>query len=86
MSEYEIDDLECPDCETHLHSRSCSEIMCEGGVVDESDEDYLLPGTAQAVCDTCKGTGIERWCPGCGKDFSGHHFEDDDCDEAWSAA
>lgn len=78
QDDYEIDDLECPDCGHQTHSRRCSEIMCEGGGIDESDEDYLLPGTNIVTCETCQGTGIERWCPNCGKDLTGHHFEDEE--------
>ena len=81
MGDYEIDNLECPKCGANTHSRNCSEIMCEGGGIDESDEDYLLPGSSIVACDTCKGTGIERWCPKCGEDLSGVHFEDDDEDK-----
>ena len=74
--DYDIDyDLTCPKCEhSPLHSRSCSNIVCDDGGIDESDEDYLLPGTSVVVCEECKGTGIEIWCPKCGANLSGHHF------------
>ena len=51
QDDFEIDDLECPDCGHQTHSRHCSEIMCEGGGIDESDEDYLLPGTNVVTCE-----------------------------------
>jgi hypothetical protein len=54
-----------------IHSRKCSEINCEDGVIDESEEDYLKPGSAMVTCDECKGTGVERWCPACGENLSG---------------
>lgn len=77
--DYEIDDIECAKCGHHsTHSRRCSEITCEEGYIDESDEDFLLPGTNMAQCETCKGSGIERWCPSCGADLSGHFAYDDE--------
>lgn len=74
--DYDIDELSCPECGHYgTHSRRCSNIECEGGGIDESDEDYMLPGSVIGLCDTCKGTGIERWCPGCGAGLSGHQFD-----------
>jgi hypothetical protein len=75
--DYELDDLECPNCWHSTHSRDCTEITCEDGDIDESEEDYLMPGTNIVQCNTCLGTGVERWCPNCGKDLIGHKFEDD---------
>lgn len=70
MEDYELDDLYCPDCGHQTKSRHCSEITCEEGGI-------LLPGTNIVTCENCQGTGIERWCPSCGKDLSGYKFEDD---------
>lgn len=80
MSEYEIDDLECPKCGCNTHSRDCNELGCEDGYHDESEEDYCEPGTIMVKCHECKGTGIERWCPKCGDNLSDHSFpsENDD--------
>lgn len=77
-AEYEIDELYCPKCGHHTHSRHCSEITCEGGVIDESEEDYMLPGTSIVCCENCGGTGIERWCPACGEDLTHHIFEEEE--------
>jgi DnaJ-class molecular chaperone len=83
-TEYDLDDeLSCPACgHSPLHSRRCSNIHCQGGSVDESDEDYMLEGSVLVICEECKGTGVERWCPKCGENLSGHEFEEwDDEDE-----
>lgn len=76
--DYEIDGIECPKCGHNTRSRCCTDVACEGGGIDDSDEDYLLPGTNITLCENCKGTGIERWCPNCGVDLTGQHFEDDE--------
>lgn len=81
MDDYNIDDLECPKCGANTHSRNCSEIMCEDGSIDESEEDYLPPGSCIVLCETCKGTGIERWCPKCGEDLSGVQLKGDEDDD-----
>ncbi len=75
---YDIDDeLQCPNCgHSPLHSRRCDNIHCYNGFIDESDEDYCKEGTVMVPCDECQGTGIERWCPKCSANLSGHHFED----------
>lgn len=81
MSDYDIDDIPCPHCDNlFTHSRRCSEITCEGGFIDDSDEDYLLPGTNIVECEECKGTGIERWCPHCGRNLSGIKIDYDEED------
>jgi len=77
MSDYEIDDLYCPKCQCNTNSRDC-ENWCEDGFHDESEEDYCEPGTIMVKCEECRGTGIERWCPQCGENLSGHKFDDDD--------
>lgn len=79
MEDYDLDDISCPGCGNDTtHSRPCSEITCEDGGIDESAEDFLKEGTNVVPCDTCKGTGIERWCPSCGKDLSGVEITDDE--------
>ena len=78
MDDYELDDLTCPKCgHSPLHSRSCNG-WCNDGYLDEYDNDPInfMPGEFVFACPDCKGTGIERWCPNCGEDLSGVHFED----------
>jgi rRNA maturation protein Nop10 len=70
--DYEIDyNLTCPHCGSNIHWRRCSNVFCEEGKLD-LDADPLWP--EEEVCEECKGIGIERWCPGCGKDLSGYKF------------
>lgn len=71
MDDYEIDDLPCPACGHHVtHSRHCSNFQCNDGLCDMYDDDPInyAPGEWES-CDECSGTGIERWCPNCGKDY-----------------
>lgn len=76
-NEYAIEpDFSCPKCNhSPLHSRDCTN-WCEDGFFDEHDEDPVnfSPGEVELPCDECKGTGIERWCPNCGENLSGHQF------------
>jgi len=81
QEDYEIDTCECPKCGHNTHSRRCSEITCNDGGIDESEEDYMIEGSVIVECDVCKGTGIERWCPKCGAELSGVHFEDEEYNE-----
>jgi RecJ-like exonuclease len=78
--EYEIDDdCRCSNCgHSPIHFRTCQELGCEEGWFDESEEEYCLPGTVMAMCQECNGTGIEKWCPKCGKNLSGLELE---CEE-----
>jgi hypothetical protein len=69
--DYEIDyDLTCPHCGSNTRYRDCSNFLCEDGRMNDSDP--LWP--EEEVCEECKGTGIERWCPGCGENLSGYKF------------
>lgn len=79
MEEYELNyDDSCPKCgHSPLKYRDCIELSCEDGYIDESDENYELQGTTVVKCDTCNGSGIEQWCPKCGKDLSGYDFGPD---------
>lgn len=78
------DDIEqyeatCPHCGHYpIHRRDCSEITCQEGFIDESDEDYCLPGTVMVECEECFGTGCVLWCPACGADLTKHQFEEED--------
>jgi hypothetical protein len=80
MDDYMLDDGVCPDCgHAPVHWRTCSEIGCQDGWIDEYDDDPInyAPGEAYAMCATCRGTGIECWCPACGADLSGKELVDD---------
>lgn len=81
MEEYDIEtEFTCPKCgHSPLHSRTCNN-WCDDGWFDEHDEDPInfSPGEEYSRCEECKGTGIERWCPSCGTNLSGHRFEDTD--------
>lgn len=86
MSEpdYDIDfETSCPKCNrSPIHSRSCPEILCQGGMIDESDEHYCTEGTVMVCCQECNGTGRHVWCPHCGADLSGENvYQNDDQNE-----
>jgi hypothetical protein len=71
MENYDIEDFICPECgHEGTRSRDCIS-MCDDGWFDQSEEEYMNPGTAMFPCDECKGTGIERWCPSCHTNLSG---------------
>lgn len=72
-------DLQCPHCgHSPIHSRDCSNLFCEEGTIDDSEDDPInfYPGESTHLCEECRGTGVERWCPGCGQNLSEHHFEE----------
>lgn len=71
IMDYELEDTPCPKCDHYpIHSRSCSELACESGRIDISEDDFLVEGSSFEKCRTCNGMGIERWCPKCGYDIS----------------
>lgn len=75
-------DNPCPKCgHEPTHYRDCSELGCEDGAIDESEEDFCLPGTVLVSCETCHGTGIEQWCPKCGYEFRNKDFFTNEEDE-----
>lgn len=80
--DYDIEDnVSCPKCgHSPLHSRSCASIFCEGGFIDASEDDPInfAPGECEHACPECRGTDIERWCPGCGENLSGVKLEWDE--------
>jgi hypothetical protein len=78
-TDYEIDhDGQCPKCgHSPVHYRDCIN-WCEEGYFDESDEDFLLPGSSMVKCPECRGTGVETWCPHCGENLSGVKIHEDE--------
>lgn len=80
MSEdYDLIDGPCPKCGAdELRSRFCTNLFCEDGFIDESEEDPIncMPGERYEKCGECNGTGWQLWCPSCGADLSGYHFPD----------
>lgn len=83
MDDYDVEyDGRCPKCgHSPLHSRTCTN-WCDKGYKDESEDDPInfMPGEAFTECEECRGTGLERWCPGCGANLSGVAIEWDDDD------
>ncbi len=63
---------ECPHCGcSPICWRHCTEIGCEEGFMDESDNDPInyVPGELLYRCSECNGAGNVTWCPECGKDI-----------------
>lgn len=85
MSDYEqAFDLECPKCgHSPVHYRSCSELSCNDGFIDENDDDPInfMPGESEYPCPECRGTSVEQWCPKCGENLSGQYFDNDELPE-----
>jgi len=76
MEDYEIDyETACPKCGNYkIHYRTCAE--CEDGYIYLYDEDPLwYDSNEYKVCTSCKGTGVQMWCPECGKNLSGINLE-----------
>ena len=80
--DYEIEyERSCPHCEhSPIHSRRCASLYCDDGYCDENDDDSVnfAPGEVMLPCPECHGTGIERWCPKCGKDILPGELNDHD--------
>jgi len=72
MDDYQDDyDEECPHCgNPFVRWRHCEQIGCEDGWIDmhEYDDPLWYDEGETEMCPECHGTGIERWCPACGKD------------------
>ena len=66
--DYEYGDNSCPKCGHYpTHWRRCSELDCNDGFIESNEVDDF---GEFYTCPTCKGTGIEAWCPNCGADLS----------------
>ncbi len=68
---YEDDyDRPCPHCgNPFTRWRRCQWSGCEDGYISLYDEDPLYyDEDDEEMCEDCRGTGIEEWCPKCGKD------------------
>lgn len=77
-NDYEFLECDCPACGHYpLHTKRCDQCFGDG-YFDESDEDYLLPGTVLVTCEECKGTTQIIWCPNCGTDLTGQNLNDDE--------
>ncbi|MBO0930342.1 hypothetical protein [Fibrella aquatilis] len=64
-------DLACPQCgHEPVYRRDCISLVCEDGMVDESEDDFCLPGTILIECSECNGHGDHLWCPQCGYDLN----------------
>jgi hypothetical protein len=81
--DYEIEyNTHCPKCGNEFtHSRRCTNLLCEEGYIDESEEDFLLPGTNMVPCDDCNSTGYEWWCPKCGHELTPEEINSNDTDD-----
>jgi len=72
--DYEVDYDECPKCNREpIHWRHCNQANCDVGYIDMHvyDDPLWWDEGEYEVCDECNGTGIEKWCPGCGANLSG---------------
>ena len=74
--DYDLDfDTDCPFCgHSPTHYRRCVNIGCDDGFFDLNEDDPILfsPGETE-VCTECWGTGVEHWCPECGKTIMPRH-------------
>ncbi len=70
MSDYEIEDIPCPNCGAiDTRSAKCWN-GCDGGRFDLYQDSPIEYGPGESErCDVCFGTGILRWCPKCGADI-----------------
>jgi hypothetical protein len=77
MLDDEIDYLDeaCPRCgQREVRQRGCDDWGCDEGWIDEHDDDPInfSPGEEFTMCRECLGTGVLRWCAGCGLDITRH--------------
>lgn len=74
--DHQVDDeTACPACKKpFIHYSFCPELGCDGGVIDEYEDDAINYGPGSfTTCRECGGAGFIYWCPGCGANitFSG---------------
>ena len=70
--DYEFSEMACPYCGHYpTYWRWCTEVHCDDGQIDvyNLEPDWYEPGDMER-CETCHGTGVEAWCPSCGKDLN----------------
>lgn len=72
------DEDKCPKCgEYKVCWRDCDDWNCDDGYIDEYEDDPInfAPGEQYVMCRECWGTGIVRWCSGCGFDITAHEYK-----------
>jgi hypothetical protein len=73
----QIEDEACPQCGAYeVRSRLCDQAYCDDGWCDEHESDPInfSPGEEYSMCNECLGTGILRWCSGCGFDITRYEY------------
>lgn len=71
------EDGPCPKCGEHkVMSRYCDAFNCDYGYCDEYEDDPInfAPGEEYVLCRECFGTGVMRWCSGCGCNISFYEY------------
>lgn len=61
---------ECPKCGHSPVSRRDCTSSCEDGYHDDSEDDFMLPGSVFSTCSECNGHGHHYWCSSCGYDLA----------------
>lgn len=72
MSDYNIEDEECPKCQHPcVHTTDCTALDCEDGYYHDCMEDCCCCAdpVPNRRCDECGGHGYHKWCPNCGWDL-----------------
>ena len=74
MDGYQDSEEHCPKCGHYpTRWRDCANYCCDDGWIDmyEYDDPLWYDEGDVEMCEECRGTGIEKWCPGCGENLSG---------------
>jgi len=80
--DWEFDDFRCPRCGYEPTGwYRCRNMRCDDGIVTigtlmEEDPLWYQPGDPDEICDECHGTGIVRFCPGCGAELRWEELKD----------
>jgi RecJ-like exonuclease len=82
MSDWEYSGDNCPKCNSQLATRRCDALGCEDGYVEHDDPMYP---SEYDRCDTCNGSGYEKWCRECGWDCVYNQFLNPRCEAQWLA-